>query len=295
MIAVRRPSRPLRGAAGHVHAAAVLACLAITVACLGMLGHWAAIGGRWYDVRTPSMGTAAPVGTLLWVAPVDTAELRVGEVVSFHPPTMPRETYSHRIVAVQPDGGLRTRGDLNGSPDPWIVPRHDVIGVVRARWWGVGWLLRAAPLIAGGGLVLLVLSRYFTAQRYRLPVRITGSAALLALACYRLHPLVRAELISFTPQGDGAVAHVVGTGLLPVQLTGNDGVRERIAPGQLGSVLSTTPDAHGRYWVHLSAQVPPWWWAVVVGIGLLPALVTSIVGVRITQAGAPGTGAGGLA
>jgi len=66
-------------------------------------------------VTTPSMGPAAPVGTLILTRPVRIGDTRVGDIIAFHPPTEPRETFTHRVVTVDPDGGLRTRGDINGA------------------------------------------------------------------------------------------------------------------------------------------------------------------------------------
>ena len=47
--------------------------LAVLVAGVVVAGAWRLGGGRWERVETASMGTVAPVNTLLWVEPVDAA------------------------------------------------------------------------------------------------------------------------------------------------------------------------------------------------------------------------------
>jgi hypothetical protein len=62
--------------------AACLVVASFLVVCV----VWRAEGGRWERVESPSMGTVAPVGTLLWVKPADFAALRPGDFISFRPP-----------------------------------------------------------------------------------------------------------------------------------------------------------------------------------------------------------------
>ena len=72
-------------------------------------------------VTSPSMGAAAPVGTLLLTRPVTAGQVRVGDIIAFHPAIEPRVSFTHRVVEVDPAGGLHTRGDLNGATDPWTL------------------------------------------------------------------------------------------------------------------------------------------------------------------------------
>lgn len=105
--------RPLRHLAC---AAAALALLAWAVPRFGIVyvGGW-------------SMAPALTPGDLVLYT---RAPVRVGErdVVLALPGTS--GAFLHRVVAVQLDGGLRTKGDANDVCDPTPVPPQDVAGVV---------------------------------------------------------------------------------------------------------------------------------------------------------------------
>lgn len=258
-------------------AAAAWLVLILAIAALVWAGVWRLTGGHWERIETPSMGTAAPVGTLLWVEPVPFDSIRVGDFVTFHPPNSPH-TYSHRVHTVNADGTLTTKGDVNGATDPWQLHASDVVGTVTMRWWGIGWLVKAAPLLIIGGLALWLLVRYFTAPRWKPPAVIVGVALVLSLAIYVYRPLVGAEMISFVPAQQGGRATYISTGLLPTRLQAPQDGHVDLSDGQVGTILSTHADAHGRYWVTLTPNITWWWWLVLVLVCFIPALWTLIVG-----------------
>lgn len=256
----------------------VLGLLAFTV-------YWFATGGRWLIVETPSMGRSAPVGTLLWVEPVH--DLHVGDVISFHPPGEPKITYSHRIHAIAADGTISTKGDGNPAVDLWKLHRSDVTGVVAARWWAVGWLIHAAPLLVVGGLLLTVLVRRFTAVRWRLPAATIGVAVLASVSVWVYRPLVRAQLVVFQQLGgghDAARATYVSTGLLPVRLSAAGSSPIVLHNGQFGSVVARTVDAHGRFRADVVPSISWLLWAVLIGVCFLPALWSAMVGLTPERA-----------
>src|SRR5262245_18950348 len=80
-----RPAPHVRPAPALVRVARVAAATAVT-GLAALLVWWWATGGTWEIVSTPSMGRAAPVGTLLWVKPTEIDDIRVGDVVTFHTP-----------------------------------------------------------------------------------------------------------------------------------------------------------------------------------------------------------------
>jgi signal peptidase I len=244
-----------------------------------LVGYWALTGGRWFVVETPSMGQAAPVGTLLWVKPVSYGSIRVGQIITFHPPET-HETYSHRVVSINPDGTLSTRGDINLSRDPWKLQPRDVVGAVAMRWWGIGWVIEAAPLLAVGGIALWILISWFTKPKWKAPAAIVGIAVILTLAIVVYRPLVRADLLSFAPRTHGGEATYVSTGLLPTKLSAPGNGHIDLRDGQVGSILSTHPIHHHVYVAHLDPSVKWWWWLVLVGVCFSPALATFVVGRR---------------
>jgi len=256
---------------------------------------WWAIGGRWYIVRTPSMGTYAPVGTLLWVKPARIRDTHIGDVITFHPPpigvgthgrTNPgvrviSQTYTHRVVARDPDGTLQTKGDLNGVRDPWRTDQGHLVGRVTARWPAVGWLVEAFPVLVPGALLLWVLTSLFASNRARVPWRVVGTALLVATAIYVYNPLFGARQVSFVPLGRaGAKATYVGTGLMPIRLQAQGAHPVLVHAGQERSIVATQPGQLGLFQVHVVPTIPWQTWVVIASACLAPAVWSVIVGVE---------------
>lgn len=239
-------------------------------------GVWRAQGGRWERVETPSMGTVAPVGTLLWVKPVAFADLKVGDFITFRPPGK-SGTFSHRVYSRNADGTISTKGVIP-APDPWRLTSSDIVGEVRMRWWGVGWIVAAAPILVIG-LVLTVAVRSAVSRDWKLPVTVLlGSMAVtVAIVVYR--PFINAEQLAFAPDSNGgARATYVGTGLLPIRLTAHDGPSVVMGDGEVGTVQVEKADAQSRLQVGLEPAIPWWWWALLVLSCFGPALFSLVVG-----------------
>lgn len=254
------------------------ATLALLLGCLAVGGFWLT-GGRWLTVRTPSMAETAPVGTLLVTRPVGQHQLRPGEFVIFKPPTERGQRYAHRIVSIDLDGAIYTKGDLNGSVDPWVLQRSDVSGRVVARLWGVGWLLRALPVLLFGVLLVIACCRYWVQRSRRLPVEVLGVCVVVALTLLWLKPLVRADILSMTSNEDSSSAAVVGTGLLPIRARAAGAGSISLRPGQSG-VLSEHDPAAGLFQLHIGPQLSPLLWLLLACCWLLPLAVLLTVGVR---------------
>lgn len=251
----------------------------VLVAFMAFCGYWRLHGGRWERVETASMGTVAPVGTLLWVSPVAFDALRPGDFISFHPPGQEAITYSHRVYARNADGTITTKGVIPG-PDPWRLTAADVVGRVQMKWRGVGWIVAAAPvLLVGAGIVLL--GRRIVRPDWRLPLTIVLAGGVVSVALTAYRPLVNAQQLAFAPDAaGGATATYVGTGLLPVRLSARPGGSVILHDGEVGSVHAAVPDGHHRLWVDLAPVVPLWLWGVLVGACFVPAATSSAQMVR---------------
>lgn len=260
-----------------LHGALSWSLLALLVAGTAAAGVWRAGGGHWERVETASMGTVAPVNSLLWVEPVDIGSLRVGDFVTFHPPGGDDVTYSHRVAAVNADGSIGTQGAIT-APDPWRITQQDLVGEVRWTWPGVGWLVVAAPLLLGGGLVLALVAWLVRSPTWRTPVLVVGGAVLLCVAIVVHRPFLRAQELGFVETDGGARATYVSTGLAPVRLQAHRGAHVDLDDGEVGSVLITHRDAAGRYGITLEPRVPLWWWVLLVLACFLPALRSLVTG-----------------
>ena len=271
---------------------AAWAAIALLVGLVAFCGLWRLHGGRWVRVETPSMGMTAPVGTLLWVEPTSFQKLKVGDFITFHPPGRNGVTYSHRVYRINGDGTISTKGVIP-APDPWKLTRADVVGKVAMRWWGVGWLVAASPILIVGGFVVAAI-RALVKRDWRLPVTLLLTSMVITLAVVWLRPFINAQQLALAPDGHGgAVASYVGTGLLPIRLAAHGGDSGRatqgssigasvvMRDGQVGTIHLTRADAqrHLRIGIDLEPAIPWWVWASIVVACFLPALYSLLVGV----------------
>jgi len=103
---------------------------------------------RVYVVHTGSMSPTIPPESAVIVKE---GEYRAGEVISF---TEHGTVVSHRLVAINPDGTITTKGDANRTADPWHVPVSNVIGGVVAAPRHLGYLLMYVKTPQGGASIL---------------------------------------------------------------------------------------------------------------------------------------------
>ncbi|MGO4258585.1 hypothetical protein [Marmoricola sp. RAF53] len=266
---------------GRVGRVVAWAGVAVLLAAVAALGAWWLQGGRWVRVETASMGTRAPVGSLLWVAPTPFSELERGDLITFTPPGH-TTTYSHLVDRIEPDGTLATRGRIT-SPDPWRLRAADVHGRVVMTWKGVGWILLAAPVLLLGALLVAAVASRFRDRSVRLPVTLVGAALVVSAALVVYRPLVRADQLAFVPVDGGARATYVSTGLLPLRVSTGSGDAVVLRDGEVGSVVARAPERtapqpgeRSRFQVSLEPSVPFSWWAGLVGACFLPALLPAL-------------------
>lgn len=258
-------------------------------AALAGAGLFYAAGGRWFTVQTPSMGEYAPVGTFVLSSPATIDGLRVGDMILFHPPTAPEKTYFHRIVSLT-DRAMRTKGDLNGTTDPWTLGTTDLIGTETTHLVGLGWLVQALPLLLLGGLILHTLTRYYAVPYLRFPVRVLGWSVLVSLACYLIKPLIRAVPLSQNIADGTATTTLVPTGLLTLHAQAIGGSSVDLRPGQPGTVHTAADSGPGSFGIDLTPHLTPATWALLIMLSLIPLTLCIAYALRhpdVTQA--PGT------
>lgn len=268
----RKPSDPVRAYA----TLAVLTVLALLVLA-GII--WRSWGGSWAIVETPSMGRSVPVGTLIFTRETPLRQLQVGDVVSYHPPNTPAQTFTHRVVHKYRDGSLQVRGDINGAADPLPVRQVDLVGKVVAQWYAIGWLIRALPLLIVGVMVIMVATAAFVRARWRSSARIMALCLLLSLSALILRPFVRPVLIDVsTDDPSGPVAHVVSSGLMPTRVTGAASHFVDLTNGQVGSVPVRAVDPGHPFQVNGHPHLDLAWLLLVIVVCSLPLLWCLIVG-----------------
>jgi len=149
--------------AGLVSGLAVLG--AVAYALLFVAGY------RPVVVYSGSMEPTLGVGSLALVERVPSAQVRLGDVLTFADPNQPGRLVTHRVVETveRPEGGLayRTKGDANTHRDPWAIAlpeeagrlAFDVPYVGYALWYAKTREARTALVLFLAGLVLTLLLR----------------------------------------------------------------------------------------------------------------------------------------
>lgn len=144
--------------AAHLALAALLVAAVCMVALIAVGPRTGAY--RTLTVLSASMRPTYGPGSVVVVRPVATADLEVGDVITFRIPEEDRRVVTHRIVELVEAGVrpvVRTQGDANNAADPWLSRLEgDVAWRVEASvpWLGYGISALRAPLV-GRALVLL--------------------------------------------------------------------------------------------------------------------------------------------
>ncbi|MVA74718.1 signal peptidase I [Auraticoccus sp. F435] len=151
------PARPLRLVGGwlwRVLCWTLILLLGAVLAAAVLVPRLA--GATTYTVLTGSMGRAHPPGSLIVVRPVDPAEIRLGQVVTYQLRSGEPTVVTHRVVASRQLDGERafvTQGDVNAEPDAELVRAVQVRGVV---WYTLPWLGYVNNLLTGSVRLVVV-------------------------------------------------------------------------------------------------------------------------------------------
>jgi len=277
---------PQHGSSRHGGRAGTAAAVSALLACLLLVAvgaGWRLTGGSWAVIETPSMGRAAPVGTLILTRPAALEHIQVGDVLTYRPRNARQSLYTHRVVAKPTSRTAQVQGDINGTPDPFPVGQEDLVGKVVARWIGVGWLVRALPTVLLAVVVLLVATGRYVPPRWRSSVRILGTCLTFAATSLLLRPFVHPILIAVTDDGSGPLASVVSGGLLPIRVTGADGNHVDLSAGETGVVRVAAQQAGGALMVNGSPNLHGWWLVATIAVSLLPMLWCALVGIATEE------------
>lgn len=144
-----------------------LVLVAGTAAALGVAVLPLATGGAALAVLSGSMTPDLPVGAMAFTRPVDPADVRAGDVITFQHAPGAAELVTHRVLAVDTSGGspvFTTKGDANDAADLDPVPASAVRGEL---WFGVPHLGRASALLhspKGAGLLVVLVCAVIAAS-----------------------------------------------------------------------------------------------------------------------------------
>ena len=129
-----------------------------------LLALWAslpaAFGWHVTTVVSDSMAPGIRTGDVVAAVPVDPDDLEAGRVLLVEDPDHRDRLRLHRLERIEPDGGLRLRGDANPTADRTAVEPAAVlgVGVLRFPWIGL-----PGVWIRGGDWTSLLLAGVVTA------------------------------------------------------------------------------------------------------------------------------------
>lgn len=264
-----RSRRPRGALVAWYSAVALLAAFVVVCAV------WTISGGRTYVVSTPSMSPTVPVGSLVLTRPVPAGGPKIGQIIAFHPPNEPHTTYTHRVVKIMPGPTYSTKGDLDASPDAWVLTQKDILGVATHHMKRIGWLVRALPYLAIGAVLLIAIAMWAPRTRRRL-IYFVGGTIVLSVPILVLRPLVRGVFVGSGIIAGRVHAGVVNTGLLPLRFVMNGATTQHTAAGY-PAVLTARPPASGHLLITGTVDLSLWGWVLLVLICLSPLLVALAV------------------
>ncbi|CCH32210.1 signal peptidase I [Actinosynnema sp. NPDC047251] len=125
------------------------------------------IGWHSTAIVSGSMAPRIDRGDVVAASPIAGDAVAAGQVILFTDPGPQDRRLLHRVLAVNTDRTLVTKGDANADPDPTAVPVDDVLGLARLRVPWVGYPLtwagegRWLPLIATAGALSLLTAGAF--------------------------------------------------------------------------------------------------------------------------------------
>jgi len=104
-----------------------------------------------YKIYVVHTGSMSPAITSRSAVIVHEHEYTLGQPISFY---AHGEVITHRLVGINSDGTIDTKGDANATIDPWHVPASAIIGGVIAAPTEVGYWLTYLKNPAGLASIL---------------------------------------------------------------------------------------------------------------------------------------------
>ena len=139
----------------------VAGCLLVTL--LPMV-----IGWRPFVVESGSMQPRIDVGDIVLAAPETDPQTLLGRVTVFNDPERPDSTKTHRVIALNDDGTMTTKGDANPNADTAPLRVEDVRGLGRLLVTFAGlpmvWMHTGQFFYLGLFLLSLVLASYLVGR-----------------------------------------------------------------------------------------------------------------------------------
>lgn len=89
------------------------------------------LGWRIDTALSNSMSPTLKAGGMVVTQPVDSTDIRVGDIITYGSP-IDGKVVTHRVIEIREHSPFlfQTKGDLNEDPDPYAVPLENIVGRV---------------------------------------------------------------------------------------------------------------------------------------------------------------------
>ncbi len=151
----------------------------------------AVTGSTPMTVLTGSMEPTYPPGTLIIVKPIDAAEIRIGDPITYQIESGKEAVVTHRVISVtsSSDGStsFTTQGDANDAPDAAQVIPEQIRGKV---WYSLPWIGYANTMLNGSDrawIVPIIAVGLFLYAGYMLASGLASAAKKRRLAREQAH------------------------------------------------------------------------------------------------------------
>ncbi len=147
---------------------ATLIVVVIVVVC-GALVVPKAFGYQMYGILSGSMEPKYPVGSLIYVEPVEASEVEVGDVITFKMAADSDVVATHRVVEKDDTNeAFTTKGDNNDNIDSSPVSYQRLIGkavlCIPMLGYIADFIQSSAGMVAGVSAIVLVFVLWFLAD-----------------------------------------------------------------------------------------------------------------------------------
>ncbi|NNN03367.1 MAG: signal peptidase I [Acidimicrobiaceae bacterium] len=250
---------------------AMVAAITVIVVTLAGTALFLLRGGRLFVIQSPSMGSTAPIGSLVATTPVPWSSLHVGDVITFHPPTDLVQTYTHRIVSISARG-IETRGDVNSATDGWLIHPANLVGRASLILPAMGWVVEMMPWLLVGSALVWWIAGWIEQRQWRDAARHLGIASVALILVRVFHPLFRVIVLGFGSSAHGDQVHIVSEGLLPIRAVASGGAHSVLSYGQ-SRVVSVVPmGSHHLFTLSEQVFLPVTWLITILAISFSPFL-----------------------
>ena len=134
---------------------ATITVVLVSAFCLIATG----LGWKIGNIVSGSMDPDLKVGDLAIAEPLDSSQIRSGDIIAFRSPEDPDTIITHRVIGIVGSGdsiGFQTKGDANHSPDHFLVPAENLEGKITLHVPYLGYFIGFSQTRSGFAALVVI-------------------------------------------------------------------------------------------------------------------------------------------